>query len=351
MKELLIKYSLLLIFVGLVSCKQAKNSTVHTESIEDTLVFHDAKSAAQRIVFDKTDNYFDEITLTDISLQMKKSDVSEDRKTAVEAYKSFLQSEMLDFSEEDKAFMNEVFKKAKTYIDKINPKLYPEKIELYKTKTNHYGENVYYTRERGIIVPANIFKEKDVKAAMPIMLHEIFHILSRYYVDFRNKMYGLIGFEKYEEDLLIQKSISDLIMSNPDGMRRDYAIRLEDNQGKEQLAVPILVSTKSRYTPDMPSFFNYMQFDLYPIDKISKSQVTLGIKGDGSSALSTVHNADFFNKIKDNTQYIIHPDEILADNFMMAVIAKNNGNFDSFSDEGEALLKKVLDVLAKFDRK
>jgi len=74
------------------------------------------------------------------------------------------------------------------------------------------------------------------------------------------------------------------------------------------------------------------------------------MKNDGESSLSIEHNADFFKKIKDNTQYIIHPDEIMADNFMMAVIANKDETYEGFSEEGTALLKEVIEILKTFKR-
>jgi hypothetical protein len=56
----------------------------------------------------------------------------------------------------------------------------------------------------------------------------------------------------------------------------------------------------------------------------------------------------FFTKIKDNTQYIIHPDEIMADNFMFAVLAFSNDDYNRFSGTGKVLIKELLTILRKF---
>ena len=54
---------------------------------------------------------------------------------------------------------------------------------------------------------------------------------------------------------------------------------------------------------------------------------------------------DVFWKIGDNTQYIIHPDEIAADNFMLALIAANENNFSKFSKTGRIKVESVLKLL------
>lgn len=352
MKTAYAKITFILVFsVLLLNCKSSKNEAGPPEirDAENYLVFLDKAAAEKQINQDKEDGFFESLTITDMSIQMKKNDMPNSGGESMDLYQNLLRSEMEDFTEEEKVFVKEVFAKAKSALDKINPKLLPERIELIKTKTNHYGPDVYYTREDAIILPNNIFEEPSVKAQMPVMLHEIFHILSRYNKDFREEMYRLIGFEHFTEDLVLPREVSDKILTNPDGVRRDYAIRLKDSKGTEQLALPLILSTKDRYQSSMPTFFSYLSFDLYPLIKVTENQVTLKLNSSGGSALSVEHNADFFNQIKDNTQYIIHPDEIMADNFMMAVIANDNDSYEGFSEEGTTLLKNVIEILKTFD--
>ncbi len=352
MKLSYLKISIFLILsLALLNCKSSKKDTTSKveQQLKEYLVFLDKEAAEKQIIQDATDGFFESITITDMSIQLKKTDMPDSGGESKILYQEYLRSEMENFTDEEKIFIREVFVKAKSAIDKINPKLLPERIDLIKTKTNHYGTDVYYTREDAIIMPNNIFEEPAVAAQMPIMLHEIFHILSRYHKGFRDKMYALIGFTHFEEDLILPREISDRILTNPDGVRRDYAINLRDENGKKQMALPLILSTKDRYQPTIPTFFGYLSFDLYPLIKITKNQVTLGLNAKGGSALSVEHNADFFARIKDNTQYIIHPDEILADNFMMAIIANDNNNFDSFSEEGKQLLMDVIEILKTFE--
>ncbi|MEM9547683.1 MAG: hypothetical protein AAGA77_17005 [Bacteroidota bacterium] len=335
----------------LVNCKSSKKEKGLEEKLgsDDYLVFLDKSQAEARIVKDAKDGFFETISITDMSVQMKKSDLPASRPEVVAQYREFLKSEMESFTEEEKDFMREVFNAAKAALDKINPNLLPERIELIKTKTNHYGPDVYYTREKAIILPSNIFEEKSVEAQMPIMLHEIFHILSRYNKDFREKLYALIGFIPIDSELILPRKIEDKLLCNPDGVSKAYAINLVDLSGKSQLALPLIMSTKDRYQSNMPTFFSYLYFDLFPLIKITENQVSLGLNKQGDSSLGAEHNANFFDQIKDNTQYIIHPDEILADNFMMAVIAHKNETFVNFSPEGIKLLEEVLDVLRTFE--
>jgi len=342
---------LLFLSVAFIACKSSKkeSNSKSTDKSAETLVFLNKADAEQKIIKDATDGFFESITIADMSIQMKKTEMPESRVEAKKMYREFLKTEMEDFNPEEEEFMKNVFEEAKSALDKINSKLMPETIELIKTKTNHYGPNVYYTRENAIILPNNIFEEPSVDAQMPVMLHEIFHLLSRYNKEFRDKMYSLIGFAYFDEELILPSSVADKLLTNPDGVRRDYAINLKDQSGNTQMALPVILSTKEGYQSNMPTFFAYLFFDLFPLIKITENQVTLGLNQKGESALAAEHNGDFFEQIKDNTQYIIHPDEIMADNFMMAVIANKNNSFENFSEEGKQLLKDVMKILETFE--
>ena len=342
---------LLSISLLFIDCKSSKNdgATTEDQTSQEYLVFLDKEAAEKQINKDATDGFFEFLTIADMSIQLKKPDMPQSVEASRSLYQDMLRSEMQNFSGEEKVFINVVFASAQSALEKINSKLMPDRIELIKTKTNHYGPDVYYTREDAIILPDNIFMEPSVEEQMPIMLHEIFHILSRYNKSFRDEMYALIGFSEFEEELILPREIAERVLTNPDGARRDYAIKLKDENGVEQSALPLILSTKKRYDPGMSSFFGYLSFDLFPLIKVTRNQVTLGLNKKGESTLSVGHNVDFFNQIKDNTQYIIHPDEIMADNFMMAVIANRDNSFEGFSEEGKKLLMDVIEILKNFE--
>lgn len=66
----------------------------------------------------------------------------------------------------------------------------------------------------------------------------------------------------------------------------------------------------------------------------------------GNSTISQELMADFFRQIKDNTNYIIHPDEIMADNFMFAILSMESPDYlTRFSKEGNTLIEEIKTIL------
>ena len=56
----------------------------------------------------------------------------------------------------------------------------------------------------------------------------------------------------------------------------------------------------------------------------------------------------FYSQTTDNTTYIIHPDEILAENFVLAVLAQENpAILDNLSKEGKQLVLDLIVLLAE----
>ncbi len=340
MRYLLLSLNILFFFL---SCKS--NAVEPTSTFaEDKTFYHfvDSVSASKMIVDADVDGFFEQISEADISIQMKNPDGFESIEDARNKYKDFLRTQVSDFSETERAYMDEVFEKVQSLLKELNDDLIIPKISLVKIKLDHYGPDVYYTRGNCIMIPSNSLKRTDTKGQTNVMLHEIWHILSRNNVQLREDAYKLIGFEKHGVDLELPEPLSSRVLTNPDGTSMDYAIDLGDGIK----AVPLIVSTQKIYNPNIRQFFNYLRFDLY---EISDNQM-LKVTPEGKTTIPAENNAKFFKMIKDNTQYIIHPDEILADNFMLAINANSSGELEKYSPEGRKLLEDLTKILKEFNR-
>jgi hypothetical protein len=327
-------------FLFPIGCKSNHKSKKLYSVSKQKLIFLDSTDAAKAIVERDVDNLFEQLSSADISIQMKRQNGFRSAVEARQNYKSFLRQEVSSFSEEEKNYMNQVFQTVNNRLKSINPNLILPEITLLKIKTNHYGEDVYYTRGRMICLPANTLKGRGIEGQANVMLHELWHILSRYETDLRKDAYALIGFVPLNKSVHIPKSIKDRILTNPDGVKMDFGIDLGDSI----TAIPLLISKFEKWQPSVTRFFDYIEFDLFALDNVGNVLTTRH----GKTTIPNKNNAVFFEKIKDNTQYIIHPDEIMADNFMLAVNAFYNNNYDKYSKEGKLLLENLTKLLQKF---
>lgn len=197
---------------------------------------------------------------------------------------------------------------------------FPKTILLVRTTGEEEG-NAPYTRGNAIVLPAKEFT-KDPVTIKKDLCHEFFHILSRTNPELRERLYGVIGFEQCEE-LAFPPQLASRKITNPDAPRNDHFIRLRGNGGPS-LAVPILFSGAEKYDPKKGGeFFRYMQFRFLLVEKRDGSSKVEPLDEGGQPRLIDPKNVSgFFEQVGKNTRYIIHPEEILADNFALLVIGE-----------------------------
>ncbi len=340
---------ILLLCTGL-SCSSVKVSRNSPYQLDKShaIVLCDSTKAAELIITDNTDNFFGKITITDMCLQMKKNFGPEFGPNDIsDAYLTFLQKDVTNFSSEEMSMMVQIMKEAKSLCDAVSPQIFPANLQLIKTRSRNYGNSVYYTRENCIVIPENELKTKGYDGLLSVILHEIFHVYSRTNPEKRSRLYELIGFRhlEYNANLEIPEPLKSQILLNPDGSDFAYYISLKLEDSTELKAIPLIYSKTATFDPKKPAFFNYMTFELFEIQPIARGYA-VQTKKDGSSTRALVGSGDFNRQIRDNTRYIIHPDEIMADNFMFLMRReKDAAKYEKFSEEGKALIAELERVL------
>ncbi len=240
--------------------------------------------------------------------------------------------------------MQEVFNTC----DKVAKGIFPDTLILIKTKGQHYGESVYYTRENCIVIPENVLQGGMREQFTSTMYHELFHIYSRLNPAKRARLYRLIGFESIGlQNLNIPGALAGRLLYNPDGVDFAQKITLKTPEGKTIDAIPVIYSNHLGYAAGKKPFFAYVEFNLFQIEKAADGKWNVLTQADGlSSTLNLKTQPDFFRQIKDNTGYIIHPDEVLADNFSFLMLGKNDSKTTArFSEEGKKLIEEIEKVI------
>jgi len=321
-------------------CRLKKESQATGKNIPALITFLDSTKASEAIILDDIDGFYDQISEVEIQIQMKRIEPFKNRSEALSEYKKFISSEVTDWKTEEMNAMLRLFQQVKSMCDTLSPRIFPGGMRLIKVKTNHYGNDVYYTRGKNILIPENIFPLEDESRQLPVMIHEVFHILSRYNMELKHDLYDKIGFFKTLKPIKLNPALQKILLTNPDGVSFQYAMELEEGvPGK--LAVPLITSKFKNFRPDNPAFFDYLNFDLYELKDMG-SYFEVVSDDFGKTTIPLKNTPVFFTKIKDNTQYIIHPDEIMADNFMLALLAYDKGEYGKFSKDGKTLIDLVI---------
>ena len=355
----------LLLLFTLAHCKSTDSTvengtptTTTTVTTEGKVINHeggqrtillDSVAASEAIIIDRTDGFFDNIAIGDMSLQMRREPL-ESRALQLAAYRDFLQKDVADFTPDEALFVTKVFKDAYERVRAFDPAFYPDQIRLVKTKGKHYGPSVYYTREDLIVIPTNELQKQDREPFTTTMLHEIFHVWSRYHPEKRKELYALFGFTqeldpKPLRNVSASEDFSSRLLLNPDGVNYNYATQLPTAAGSTDstYAVPLLYTAEAGYTGKPGGFFGALQFALFPIARKRGMWVV-----QEDAPINPYTSEAFMERIGKVTGYIIHPDEICADSFTFLVEAeRNQASLDKYTERGRMLLRRAGEIMKR----
>ncbi|NBC25157.1 MAG: hypothetical protein GVX78_06040, partial [Bacteroidetes bacterium] len=290
---------------------------------------------------DTIDHFFERVQPLEVAIQLKDPSIQEkSQKKASEVLKKAMYEEAVTPTKAQKKILATSIDEA---IKRSSPllQLYPlsDTIRLGVIKGNLYGGSVFYTREQNIFIPEPMIQSDNTGMLTKILIHEIFHLQSRKYPELQEKLYRHIGFHKLDKPLRLSPSFLERTLLNPDGTDWDYFITLA-TKDEEKKAIPLIVSKKADFDTAQTAFFAYVKFQLYEL------QVT-----DGKYEISYTNNFDglnkewmkpFFEQITYNTQYIIHPDELIADNFVLLTEwLRSKKKPEKISADGEKLLHNL----------
>lgn len=208
-------------------------------------------------------------------------------------------------------------------IERLRPKLESFRIPLPKTVllvqvSGKEEANAAYTRGTAIMLPKPRIQKMKPDALDRLLLHELFHVLSRNAPELRRDLYRIIGFHVCDP-MALPPAMADLKLTNPDAPLIDCRIELTDD-GEACWAAPILYSSSATYDAvKKPPLFQYLTFRLMKLEEHDGRWRPL-LKVDEPILIDPAQSKSFADQIGQNTKYIIHPDEVLADNFVFLVM-------------------------------
>ena len=227
-----------------------------------------------------------------------------------EEYVEQLKSGVLEWTKEDREKMAtavaEIAKAFEAYELPFPP-------EVYLTRVSREVEqNAPHCRGANVICPDSLLSGRRLTK---VMTHELFHVLSNQNAELRHKMYEVIGFIKCNE-IELPGSLLKRRLTNPDASKYEHFVELE-HDGKKIMATPFIQSRKPEYAPG--GLFGNMDLKLLVLEKPGE-KVVVKLE-DGEPVLLEVSAVpDYLKKIGNNTGYIIHPEETMADNFVLLML-------------------------------
>ncbi|MEM9838526.1 MAG: hypothetical protein AAF830_05155 [Pseudomonadota bacterium] len=210
----------------------------------------------------------------------------------------------LPWTDEEKDALRDAINTLLPTVSSIDQHL-PERVLLVKTGEIVEG-GLPHTRANAII-----FAGGGIPSGGPLkalFLHELHHVMTRANPQMADEYYRIVGFEpcRFAEPVALRKNR----LSNPDAATYKHfaPVGRDDAEG----VIPYLYANRD-YDGEgrLPAYFG---FGLLPVD-VEDGVCTSKTAGpDGLLAPDAV--PEFAALIGSNTGYIIHPEEVLADNFV-----------------------------------
>lgn len=266
-----------------------------------------------RAVLTNRDDFVSRLSPFDRAARMKT-----DHGVTEQDYLAFVAKNVLEWTPDEKDVIQSAFDGLASKLSDLNLP-FPKSILFIKTTGDEEG-HAEYTRANAIILPQKALAANRGSGLQGTIAHELFHVLSRNAPDLRERAYAAIGFQPCGE-VPFPPALAARKITNPDAPKNDHCIRVES--GRTSIwAVPILFSKSDHYNPaNGGEFFDYLDFEFLVVEESGShatydpSKVTL---------LNVSRIQGFYEQVGRNTGYIIHPEEILADNFEYLLIGRPN---------------------------
>ena len=278
------------------------------------------------------DNYYSHFSQNDLDYKMQKTGAT------MEEYKAFAAEQVQDFTATEKSFINRRIKNIEKTLEKNGYEL-PELDEIVFIKTTMDEElgASGYTHGTQIYLSDRVLErylsdtpggEKALYTRY-IFWHEMFHCLTRCNPDFRAEAYKLIHFTVQEDDYPLPPSVFEYHISNPDVEHHNsYATFRIGGQNIDCFTDFV---TARHFEQERDSFFDCATTALVPVD--------------GSDTYYTPEQAENFDEVfGTNTDYVVDPEECMADNFGYALTYGMNGPTGSGYPNPE-IIEGILAIL------
>jgi hypothetical protein len=251
---------------------------------------------------------------------------------SVEEFRAFSAEAVLAWTEPQQARWRKALEQLVPKFAALRVPLPPE--VLLVSTNGRDAHNTPYTRGRAVVLPLASLPDQ-AEADVYILAHELFHVVSRHAPGLATRLYTAIGFES-SEPLQWPQAWLPRRIANPDAPFDRHLMRTTV-EGRSVALMPLLMASRADLKQG-ESFFSVMQVRLLEVTPGDAGRPTLPVLLDGQPVWHEPKQVpDYLARLGGNTNYILHPEETMADNFAFAVNASPVPN--------QALLTRIEDLL------
>ncbi len=221
-----------------------------------------------------------------------------------------------DWTDADRARLTPLLERLSDALDGYRLPLPPVVLLVKSSGNEEVGEG--HTRANAIVLPLRSLYEDD-DTLFFLLAHELFHVMTRHDVQFRRAAYSLVGF-RIGPEIRLPAAIAPLQITNPDAPRHDSFIEVRAGSSVV-VVVPVLLSRSAVFDPEIgDELERYWTLRLLVVEQASPGNPPVAKSQNGAPVLLRLREVTgFFEKVGRNTRYVIHAEEVLAENFAFLV--------------------------------
>ena len=279
------------------------------------------------------EKYYAGFSQNDLDFRMQKTGAT------MEEYKALASEQVREFTDEENSLIDGHLEKMATTIRERGYTLPPlDEVVFVKTTMAEECNVSGYTHGTTIFLSANMLAKRAAPNGdsahsaylTETLWHELFHCLTRNNPDFRADMYKLVHFTVHDTDYTLPPSVVEYHISNPDVEHHDSSAVFRIN-GKDVECFADFITTR-HFEKEGDSFVGLHSTALVPVD--------------GSDLYYTPDQAEnFYEVFGRNTEYVIDPEECMADNFSYALTYGTEGK-DGNGYESPEIIEGVIAYLS-----
>jgi hypothetical protein len=311
------------------------------KTLSERLEFASADRAGK--ILGRTDDWARQLSAFDRGARMRTLEP-----TTTQSFLAFVSGAGLGWTPAEQAYWTALANRLSDAATGLNPRM-PHVFMVKTTGLDEFG--AAYTRNQSIMLPqGRLDIAGDDRRDFFLLAHELFHILSRENLSQRHALYALLGFERFAK-FEYPAELEDRRLSNPDAYGYDHALAVQTPDGPRDV-VPVIqsgLSLEGVLQLPPPAIFGALDIVLLPVDT-----GTGAVLYDGSGELIRYGfgNTNWVPQMLRNSTYIIHPEELLADNFALLMEWRSTGVLPATTPGGfpvndVALLTAMEDVLTQ----
>jgi hypothetical protein len=284
-------------------------STSASAQIKLSVAF--ATQAEAKKVLETLDDYVSNTSPLERAVRMRGQLKGGSLELDTAAFSQFLASTALPWSERDRAKFLPSVNRVVSYFETM-PWIKPMKVLLVRANAQ-LEDNLPHTRANAIVLP-------DATMALPpeeidsLIAHEMVHVVMRAHRKIQLASYEVFGFEQCKT-VSLSNYWKERRVTNPDAPKHEHTIAVR-YQNRDVYAFPYLA-----LAPDQVDGQRGLMQLMAPLwliaDRKDRDCQVVDSTAPSTQAALPREFEGLFEKIGKNTEYLFHPEEILAENIVL----------------------------------